>query len=283
MPFLISGNIDRISPEALSKFKKNFGLILSENQFTKQQYLMIQSALKARHDYVHVLSRLQKHELLSLIFLISQFGDCMLSEIPAEYSYFENIPYIVEWTKGAFTIPYEILDFLSGEKIFKEQQYLFALLPAIPAKEKKAWVKWMNLDFEGESEKELNYAIYANCRILQQPYKGKSYIHETEFLIEQLWPPGKNEIVDWYYKGMTTFYFAMQELSRTEKDPFFSRVLEEIKSGKYLLKKISQRFGESEKYKLISTVEGRTAQLRNTVFNWELERKTDTDFLFQSI
>lgn len=58
-----------------------------------------------------------------------------------------------------------------------------------------------------------------------------------------------NKIVDWYYKGLTTFYFAMQELARVEHDPFFVHVLEEIKAGKYVLKKHRKN---SERWKSIN-------------------------------
>jgi hypothetical protein len=283
MPFLVSGNLNRIKTSSLVKFQKNFGLILSTNQFEKQQYQMIQSALKTKCNFVQVFSNLKKHEVISLVFLISQFGDALISEIPPEYSYFEDIPYIIEWNDGAFTIPFEIFDFLSHEKIFKDQNYLFALLPLMPAKEKKAWIKWIGTDYEGDSDRDLNHELYAKSRVLQKPFKGKSYIHENDFFLEQLWQPGMNKIVDWYYKGLTTFYFAMQELSRVEHDPFFVHVLEEIKAGKYVLKKAPQEFGEMERYKLVSTIEGKSLQLRETSFNWEFEKKKQADYLFYNI
>ena len=113
MPFVVSGNLNRIKNNSLVKFQKNFGLILSENQFEKQQYQMIQTALKTKCNFVQVFSNLQKQEVISLVFLISQFGDALLSEIPPEYSYFEEIPYIIEWNDGAFMIPFEVLDFLA--------------------------------------------------------------------------------------------------------------------------------------------------------------------------
>jgi hypothetical protein len=121
------------------------------------------------------------------------------------------------------------------------------------------------------------------ARVLQKPFKGKSYIHENEFYLEQLWQPGTNKIVDWYYKGLTSFYFTMQELSRVEHDPFFVQVLEEIKAGKYVLKKAPQEFGELEKFKLVATVEGKSLQLRETSFNWEFEKKKQADYLFYNI
>ena len=153
----------------------------------------------------------------------------------------------------------------------------------MPSKEKKAWIKWIGTDYEGESDRDLNHEIFAKSRALQKPFKGKSYIHENEFFLEQLWQPGMNKIVDWYYKGLTTFYFAMQELARVEHDPFFVHVLEEIKAGKYVLKKAPQEFGEMEKYKLVSTVEGKSLQLRETSFNWEFEKKKQSDYLFYNV
>ena len=101
--------------------------------------------------------------------------------------------------------------------------------------------------------------------------------------MEQLWQPGTNKIVDWYYKGLTTFYFAMQELARVEHDTFFVHVLEEIKAGKYVLKKAPQEFGDVERYKLVATVEGKSLQLRETAFSWEFEKKKQGDYLFYNI
>lgn len=283
MPFLVSGNLSRIKQSSLVKFQKKFGLILSQNQFEKQQYQMIQSALRTKCNFVQIFSSLGKQEVISLVFLISQFGDALKSEIPQEYSYFDEIPYVLEWNDGVYMIPLEVLDFLAHEKIFKDQNYLFALLPLIPSKEKKAWIKWIGTDYEGDSERDLNHELYAKSRVLQKPFKGKSYIHESEFFLEQLWPQGKNKIVDWYYKGLTTFYFTMQELSRTEHDPFFLHVIEEIKSGKYVLKKVPQEFGEVERFKLVATVEGKSLQLRETSFNWEFEKKKQGDYLFYNV
>ena len=71
---------------------------------------MIQSALKTKCNFVQVFSNLQKQEVISLVFLISQFGDALLSEIPPEYSYFDDIPYIIEWNDGVYMIPFEVLD-----------------------------------------------------------------------------------------------------------------------------------------------------------------------------
>lgn len=280
MPFLISGNLEKIANEALVKFQKDFGLILSEKHFEKQRYAMIMDALRNRHNYIFTMANLNKKEIMSFIFILSQFGDLIIGEAPGEFTDFENIPYVVEWSKNVYMVPWEILDYFGGERVFKEQNYLFALIPSLPIKEKKAWVKWLATDYEGNTEKELNREIYKEVRLLQKPYMGKSLIQENSFPLHKVWKPGENKIMDWFYKGLTPFYFAMQELSGVEKDPFTLHLIEMVRSGKYILKKEPEKFRERENYKLVCTVEGASLQFRDSVFHWEVEKNRQSDYLF---
>jgi hypothetical protein len=280
MPFSISGNLEKIEYNALVQFQKYFGIILSERQFEKQRYSLIYNSLRTRHDYVKVMGDLTKEELVSFIFLLSQFGDIIIGEVPEDLIRFENNPYVLEWRKGMYMIPREVLDFFSMEKVFRNQNYLFALIPLLSVKEKKAWIRWLASDYEGESERDLNYAIYEKIRILQKPMQGKTLIQEKEITLQKLWKLGENKIVDWYYKGLTTFYYTMQELSLVESDPFVLHVLQMIKSGRLILKKEPEKFRERENYKLVMTVEGSSIQFRETSFSWEVEKKRPTDYLF---
>ncbi len=282
MPFAISGNLDKIDSRVLIDFQRRFGVILSQKQFLKQQQSMIQTALKSKMNFVDTFSKFSNSEVISFVFLITQFADSNLDETPYEYSYFHNNPYILEWQKNSFTIPFEILDYLAGEKIFKDQNYLFSILTQMNQKEKKSWLKWLGVFPEGESEKEMNHGIYNSCRILQKPFLGKSFIEENEFQLEKLWPRGTNKFIDWFYKGISTFYFALQELSRTEQDPFFQRVIQEIKSGKLILKKNNLIYGEPNSYKLIATIEGKSLQLRKNNYFWE-EKSLQSDSLFNEL
>ncbi|MDX1958636.1 MAG: hypothetical protein SFU98_08695 [Leptospiraceae bacterium] len=283
MPFTISGNLDKISQSSIVKFQKSFGVILSHKQFPKQQFTLIQNILKDRHDYVSQLGSFSKTELMSFIFILSQFGDVIKSEAPENFQDFENNPYVIEWQEGMFMIPWELLDFLSTEKVFREQNYLFALLVSLSLKEKKAWMKWLEKDCEYENEKELTLQIYRSLRTIQKKFQGKSIIHEKQFELGKLWIPGTNRIMDWYYKGLTPFYFTMQEMAQEEQDPFFKIVLEEIKAGKYILKKEPEKFREKMNYILVSTIEGQSVQFRETMFNWEIEKNKPHDYLFYGI
>lgn len=272
MPFCVSGNIEKIEPYSLRKFSKQFGLILSAQQSKKDQFKMLQSALK-NLNFKQVISKLNKRELLSFIFLLTQFGDVSMEEIPGDYSELYNNPYVLEWEKGHFMVPLEILEFLSMEKIFKKQNYLFSLLPSLTIKEKKAWIRWLGVDYDGDSENKLNQEIYYRCRILQQKTKGRSLITESEIPLENLWEKGSKEFMDWFYQGLTPFYYAIYELSLVETDSYILQLIEEIKSGKFIIKKLPEKFRESEKHVLVKTVEGKTPQLRKIVYNWELERE----------
>ncbi|MCB1190881.1 MAG: hypothetical protein H7A23_04165 [Leptospiraceae bacterium] len=272
MPFFISGNIDKIEPYSLRKFSKQFGLILSPKQSRKDQLKMLQSAVK-NFNFKQTITKLNKSELLSFIFLLTQFGDVAIEEIPEDYSELQNNPYALEWEKGHFMIPLEILEFLSTEKTFKNQNYLFSLLASLSIKEKKAWIKWLGVDYEGESENKLAHEIYYRCRILQQKTKGRSLITESEIPLENLWEKGSKDFMDWFYQGLTPFYYAIYELSLVETDAYTLQLIEEIKSGKFIIKKLSEKFGEDEKYTLVKTVEGKTPQIRKIVYNWELERE----------
>ena len=283
MPFLISGNLNRLDKNTLNEFQKKFGLILSSSQSKKQQYNMIQNSLRTKMNFVDVFSKFNKQEVLSFVFLISQFSDCITEDIPFEFNYFKNNPYILEWKKEHFMLPLEVLDYLAGEKVFKEQNYLFTLLPQLPHKEKISWLKWLGVDVEIDHEKEINHLIYLKCRSLQKPFLGKSFIHESDFDLEKLWPIGSNKFLDWYYKGIASFYFSLQELARVEKDPFFVRVIEEIKAGKYILKKNSIKYGIKESYRLVSTIEGKSLQLRNKILEWEEDRTNSKNSLFDQI
>ncbi|MCB1157280.1 MAG: hypothetical protein KDK45_07240, partial [Leptospiraceae bacterium] len=280
MPFSISGNIEKISQEAIRKFSKNFGIIISKGQLKKQQSLLIQKALKGQKDLVSHLKSLSKPELISLVFILSQFGDTRKGEVSSEYLLYENIPYILEWKPGSYMIPSEILEFFSSEKVFRDQNYLFALIPQLTIKEKKAWVKWMEIDYEGNTEWDLNHEIYRNCRLLQLPFRGRSLVQEKEFYLEQLWKPGSNWIVDWFYKGLTTFYYTMSELYRVEKDPFLKHVIENIRAGKLIPKKEPEKFRQKSKFKLVSTVEGNTEQVRQVIYQWETEKENEKNSLF---
>jgi hypothetical protein len=283
MPFLISGNLDKIDPSALLKFQKNFGIILSKNQFTKQQYYLIQNSIIYHHDYIQRMTSMSKESLLGFLFILSQFGDVIQSESPQNFIRFSENPYIIEWKRGCFMIPYEILDFFSIEKVFKEQNYLFALLPLLPLKEKKSWIKWLSIDFKGEYEKDLDRELYRELRLLQKPYEGKTLIQEKEFSLHSLWKPGSNRIMDWYYKGLTSFYYSLQELSQIETDPFLRHVIDVIKTGKFILKKDTEKYRERYDYKLVSTIEGSSIQFRESIFKYETEKNEDSEFLFHNI
>ncbi|XDD54456.1 hypothetical protein AB3N62_01205 [Leptospira sp. WS4.C2] len=272
MPFSISGNFKNCERASLRNFEKHLGIILSENQTQLQQHLMIRRALQNLSGSVSVLSGLSRQELLSFIFILTQFGDIIRSETPPEYLLLESIPYVVEWTKGHYMIPMEILEHLAHERIFKDQGYLFALIPALSIKEKKSWIRWIGVDFEKGGDRDLNFEIYSQCRVLQKPFLGKSLVQESEIRLEQIWPRGKNECIDWFYKGLSTFYYSMEEMSRKEKDPFLLHVIELIKSGKFILKRLPDTYGKESSYSLVGTVEGNTPQLRETTFQWEVER-----------
>ncbi len=274
MPFPISGNLHLIENNSLKKFAKSFGLILSDKQFEKQQIQIIKTALKNSKGLSQILLGLSKKELISLVYILTQFGDATTDETPDEYSDMSKIPFVIEWKKSAFMLPCEIIDYLAGEKIFRGQNYLFSLLPLLNPKEKKAWLRWIGADFEKEYEKDINHEILFHCRLLQKPFKGTSFIHENEFFLTQAWPIGKNEVVDWFYKKLTPFYFAMHELSKKERDPFFMHLLEVIKAGKFVLKEVEGR------YKLVATIEGATPQLRETIFQYEIERSASKHSLF---
>ncbi|TGN06501.1 hypothetical protein [Leptospira ilyithenensis] len=272
MSFAISGHVKNFEKGSLRNFEKHLGIILSENQPHLQQHIMIRRALLQLGGSVDVLSGLSRQELLSFIFVLTQFGDVTRTETPLEYMQIESIPYVVQWKKGHYMIPLEILEYLSHERIFRDQGYLFALIPSLSIKEKKSWIRWMGVDFEKGGDRDLNFEIYFQCRLLQKPFLGKSLVQESEIEIEQIWPKGKNEYIDWFYKGLSTFYYSMEEMSKQERDPFLVHVIELIKAGKFILKKLPDTYGKESRFSLISTVEGNTPQLRETVFQWEEER-----------
>lgn len=279
MPIELSVNIEFVEKNALVKFQKDFGFILSSSQFPKQRLLLIQSAVRGRKDYVNILSSMDRQELLSFLFILSQFGDAVKGEAPEEFLFFSTIPYIVEWQKGKYSVPFEILDYLSGEKIFREQNYIFALLPMLPLKEKKSWIKWLEKDFQG-NEKQLNQEIYRELRKLVRKRQLKSIFKEKEIPLEKLWKPGESRFMDWYYKDITTFYFAVQEMEKEENDPLISSLLQEIKCGRWILKKDPEKFQEKISSRLVSTVEGSSFQFRETEFSWELEHPETEELLF---
>jgi hypothetical protein len=272
MPFAISGNVSAFEKGTLRNLEKHLGIILSENQSHLQQHLMIRRTLQQLGGSVDILSGLSRQELLSFIFVLTQFGDTTRLETPAEYLLLESIPFVVQWRKGHYMIPLEILEYLSHERIFRDQGYLFALIPSLPMREKKSWIRWIGVDFEKGGDRDLNFEIYFQCRLLQKPFLGKSLVQESEIELEQIWPQGKNEYIDWFYKGLSTFYYSMEEMSKKEKDPFLLHVIELIRAGKFVLKRLADVYGEETRYSLVSTVEGNTPQLRETIFQWEVER-----------
>ncbi|GBF51114.1 hypothetical protein LPTSP4_26450 [Leptospira ryugenii] len=279
MPFAISGNVASFERGALRNLEKKLGIILSDNQSQLQQHLMLRRALNHLGGSVQVLSSLSRQELLSFIFVLTQFGDTTRAETPAEYLLLETVPFVIQWKAGHYMIPLEILEFLSHERIFKEQGYLFALIPSLSIREKKSWIRWMGIDFEKGGDRDLNFEIYFQCRILQKPFLGKSLVQESSIDLEQIWPKGKNEYLDWFYKGFSTFYYSMEELSKRESDPFLKHIIELVRSGKFILKKLPESYGEESKFILVSTVEGNTPQLRETIFQWESSRlKKDSLF-----
>jgi hypothetical protein len=270
MPFAIAGNVNRFEKGALRRLEKHLGIILSPNQPKLQQKRMIFRGLQEKGGIHNILENLSRQELLSLIFIITQFGDTTPAETPAEYSNVKNIPYIIEWQKNHFMIPLEILELFSQERIFKEQGYLFSLIPNLPKDEKIAWIRWIGVDFEKGGHRSLDFEIYYQCRLLQKPFQGKSLLTDMEFQVKDMWPPGTCSEMDWYYKGLTTFYYSVFELSKNEKDPFKKHVLDVIRSGKYILKKPDRNIPTTYS-SLVATVEGSTPQLRETVYQWETE------------
>ncbi|HNF15735.1 MAG TPA: hypothetical protein PK453_18870 [Leptospiraceae bacterium] len=279
MPIELSVHTDIVEKNALVKFQKDFGFILSSSQFPKQRLLLIQSAVRGRKDYVNILSSMDRQELLSFLFILSQFGDAVRGEAPEEFIYFSSIPYVVEWQKGKYSVPSEILEYLSGEKIFRDQNYIFALLPMLPLKEKKSWIKWLEKDFQG-NEKQLNQEIYRELRKLVRKRQLKSIVKEKESPRDKLWKPGESRFMDWYYKDITTFYFAAQEMEKAETDPLISSLLQEIKCGRWILKKDPEKFQEKTSSRLVATVEGSSFQFRETEFSWEMEHPDTEELLF---
>ncbi|EQA45899.1 hypothetical protein LEP1GSC050_3903 [Leptospira broomii serovar Hurstbridge str. 5399] len=281
MPFLVSGNIDLIDQVSLRKLEKHLGVILSPHQYPIEQYNLIRNSLRSKLDSENLIRRMSRKELLSFIYILTQFGDVVQGETPQEYLDVDNIPVVLEWQKGHFMVPYEVLDFLAHSRVFRNQNYLFALIQPLPSKEKKAWIEWIGAGYGKTFPREINHELYFQCRHLQKPFQGKSLVQEEVIRIDQLWAPGKNEVADWFYKGITPFYTAMKELQRVERDPFLLHVLDLIRSGKLVLKRTPEEFGRREEFDLVSTVEGNTPQLRDTVFSWEVEREEREDFLFR--
>ncbi|MEI7013999.1 hypothetical protein [Leptospira licerasiae] len=281
MPFLVSGNIDLVERSNLRKLEKHLGIILSPHQYPLEQYNLIRASLKQKLDSDTLIRSMTRRELLSFIYILTQFGDVVQKETPDEYLDVENVPIVIEWQAGHYMIPYEVLDFLAQSRVFRNQNYLFALIPALPSKEKKAWLEWIGAGYGRTFPREINHELYFQCRHLQKPFQGKSLVQEESIRLEQLWVPGKNETVDWFYKGIMPFYSSMKELQRSERDPFLLHVLDLIRSGKLVLKRLPEEFGRKEEYQLVSTVEGNTPQLRDTVFSWEEAREESEDFLFR--
>lgn len=137
MPFLISGNLDLVERHSLKKMEKFLGIILSPVQFPVEQYNLLRHALHRNLDPDTLIRKMNRQELLSFIYILTQFGDVVRAETPAEYLDVEKIPLVLEWQKGLYMIPYEVLDHLSTSRIFKNQNYLFALIPSLPVKKKK--------------------------------------------------------------------------------------------------------------------------------------------------
>ena len=280
MSFSLAGNLHRVSPEALRQFSKNYGVILSKEQHFRQQYLLVHNAIRFHRNILTDLSKLGKGELLSFVFLLTQFGDVQAENTPLEFLNLRTVPFVLEWSRGNYMVPLEVLESLSTEKLFKEQDYLFALIPMLTIKEKRAWIKWLSIDYEGDNDWDMNHAIYQKCRTLQFPYKGKSFIHEQQFFLDKLWKPGSNSIVDWFYKGLTPFYYSMNELQKVEKDPFYKHIIDIIRAGKLVLKKEPDRFKEKTRYKLVASVEGCTEQIRTDVFQYEHQAEVNKNSLF---
>ncbi len=86
------------------------------------------------------------------------------------------------------------------------------------------------MDYDGDSVNKLNQEIYYRCRILQQKTKGRSLITESEIPLENLWEKGSKEFMDWFYQGLTPFYYAIYELSLVETDSYILQLIEEIKT-----------------------------------------------------
>ncbi len=270
MPFAIAGNIHLIDKSSLRRFERKLGIILSPHQPLLQQKRIIQQGIQTLGGIQNMLENLTRGELLSLIFIITQFGDVCLFEIPCEYSDLRNIPYLIEWKENHFMIPLEIFEFLSHERLFREQNYLFALIPTLSKDEKKSWLRWIEKDFDPDTNRLIDFEIYSQCRILQKPYNGKSLIQESEFQITDIWPTGACEEIDWFYKGFTNFYYSLQQLAGREKDPFKKHILDMIRCGKFIIKKPEKHMPPT-KFLLVATVEGATPQLRESIFQWEIE------------
>ncbi|MCB1141621.1 MAG: hypothetical protein KDK54_05245 [Leptospiraceae bacterium] len=74
----------------------------------------------------------------------------------------------------------------------------------------------------------------------------------------------------------------MQELSQKEKDSFLLTIINEIKAGKYIIKKEPEKFREREEYRLVATAEGASIQFRDTIFHYEMQKDDQEDFLFHN-
>lgn len=278
MPFALVGNLDKIDKSALDKIAKTYKIILSPNQTPLQQKRLLQRGLENLGSINSVLEKLSKKELLSLIFIITQFGDISLEDIPEDYSNLSKIPYVIEWSKNQFMIPLEFFENLAHERIFKEQNYLFALLHTLSKEEKKNWLQWIGAEFDKTQSHSIEFEIYSYCRTLQRPFDGKSLVQESEFLVTDMWPVGTCQELDWFYKGLTGFYYSCRNLSLREKDPFKKYVLDLIRSGKLILK--IDKYSPNTKASLVSTVEGSTPQLRKSLYSWELEKNLTIPNLF---
>jgi hypothetical protein len=275
MPFAISGNMELFENFSIRKFSKYYQVILSSNQSPVHQYYMIKAMLLRDNLIDKSLESLNREEMVSMIFLLSQFGDVCLGEIPNYYTAFHNIPFVIEWKKSQFMIPLEVLEIFSKEKIFQKQNYLFSTIPMLSSKEKKAWGHWLGIDLKNSQYMDSNFSIYFQCRSLQKPFQGKSLIQSDQFKLEEIWPAGSSEVMDWYYKGLCPFYYCMEELSKKEKDPFIMHVVQVIKAGKFILKKETR---DSEAI-MVATVEGSTPQFREKTLFWEKSNaKVDTLF-----
>ncbi|MDH5656872.1 MAG: hypothetical protein OEZ34_13245 [Spirochaetia bacterium] len=275
MAYSLLENIHRLPEDEVNRLQKTLGIILRNSSETEKLRSSVQNIYIKIGDPASYMKRKKGSEdaVNSLFRLMDAFGAMHISQLEScELSALKENPYTVWPDQETCMIAEEAMDYFSESFETLPSDYLFKYLRQLSAKEKKAWARWIGLDFNSANDRMRNRLLYKKLARLRFENE-KKYSEEIHVkYLEDLFPdePVKFQVA-WYYRGVLSFYDSLSRMEAENKDLSAPQIhiLNLFKTGKMFISKEKPDFGCRSKNKIVISRESHPERKMSGIFEPE--------------
>lgn len=255
MGLYLADTIQNLPPAELRRLQKSLRLIYNPRTSIDR---LRGAIMRAYDDLGCPLEKIRSMGLDDVFTrLLQAFGTLDASSLSAEdCKKLQQLPYTFWPDESHCFISAEIMDILAEDSNFRKKPFLFNMLRRLSVRERMAWLRWIKLDFEGRSGRDLIAHLYAHLanrsKILLLEIKDT----EIPAYLDQIWEdnPMENQI-SWYYRGILPFFHCLQEEEKSllkigNKNSRKYIILSLLKSGQLFIEAEPEVYGQQTRYLL---------------------------------